>query len=63
MEDLAALQLPANSTVQALEQQFAAITQPARFFASARGTALATLASLQAALPDWLNAPAPPTAW
>lgn len=57
LEDLAALQLPANSTVQALEQQFAAITQPARFFARARasGTALATLASLQAALPDWLQ--------
>ncbi|WP_321847421.1 dermonecrotic toxin domain-containing protein [Pseudomonas paraveronii] len=55
LEDLAALQLPANTTVQALEQRFAAITQPARDFSSASGTALATLASIQAALPDWLQ--------
>ena len=55
LEDLAAIQLPAHTTVQALARQFAVATQPARVFARASVTALATLSAIQASLPDWLQ--------
>ena len=38
-----------------LFRSFAVATQPARVFASASVTALATLSAIQASLPDWLQ--------
>jgi|GEM_PF-320315 len=55
LDDLAAVQLPAESSVQDVEQLFAAITHPARFLPHCTLTPLATLSSIQAALPDRLQ--------
>ncbi|ONH44452.1 hypothetical protein BLL37_14055 [Pseudomonas azotoformans] len=51
LDDLAALQLPARTTVQALEELFALTTDPAQWLAQSSATPLATLASIQTALP------------
>lgn len=55
LDDLAAIQLPARSSVPALEQLFAATTNPANAFTGLPGPRLTTLSPLQAALPDWLQ--------
>lgn len=55
LDDLAALPLPMGSSVQELEQRFAAITHPARLLPQCTLTPLATLSSIQAALPDRLQ--------
>lgn len=55
LEDLAAIQLPARSSVEALEQLFARVTDPARLFTHASALPLSGLPRLQAALPDWLK--------
>lgn len=55
LDDLAAIQLPGTSTVQTLEQLFAEVTHPARLFKRSAPTPLATLAPIQAGLPDWLR--------
>ncbi|ASV39140.1 hypothetical protein CI807_24015 [Pseudomonas sp. NS1(2017)] len=55
LDDLAAIQLPARSTVQALEQRFAVITKPTQWLARSALTPLASLTSLQATLPARLQ--------
>ena len=55
LEDLAALQLPARSSVEALEQLFARVTDPAQLFTHASALPLSSLPRLQSALPDWLK--------
>ncbi len=53
LEDLAAVTLPARSTVAALEQRFAAITDPSLLFA---GQAVApSRPQIEAGLPQWLR--------
>ena len=54
LDDLATIELPARSTVTALEQLFATTVNPGRLFTAA-ATPLATLSSLQSALPVWLQ--------
>lgn len=55
LEALAAIELPAGSSVQALELRFAAATNPAQVFSPSTTTPLATLNSIRAALPAWLQ--------
>ncbi|MBK3507260.1 hypothetical protein [Pseudomonas sp. MF6747] len=55
LDTLAAIELPAGSSVQALELRFAAATNPAQVFSPSTTTPLATLNSIRAALPAWLQ--------
>ncbi|WP_426177927.1 hypothetical protein [Pseudomonas sp. TWRC1-2] len=55
LDTLAAIELPAGSSVQALELRFAGATNPAQVFSSSTTTPLATLNSIRAALPAWLQ--------
>lgn len=59
LEDLAAVPLPAATAVETLEQLFESITHPAALFTLAPLTAMAPLAPIQAALPDWLRNASP----
>ncbi|PMV21204.1 MULTISPECIES: dermonecrotic toxin domain-containing protein [unclassified Pseudomonas] len=56
LDDLATLQLPAQSTRQAVERLFAVTTDPAQWLAPSNATSPATVAAIQAALPDHLQA-------
>lgn len=57
LEDLAAVTLPARSTVAALEQRFAAITDPSLLFAGQ--TVVPNLPRIEAGLPQWLRQASP----
>ncbi|WP_455826825.1 hypothetical protein [Pseudomonas graminis] len=57
LEDLAAVQLPLHTSVGALEQRFAAITDPSLLFAA--HTALPAMPQVEAELPQWLKQAAP----
>lgn len=55
LDDLPAIQLPAGSTAQALEQLFAVTTDPAQWLVGAALAPLASLKSIQDALPTHLK--------
>ncbi len=57
LEDLAAVALPARSTVAALEQRYAAITDPSLLFAGQ--AVVPNLPRIEAGLPQWLRQASP----
>lgn len=59
LDDLAAISLPAHSSVEDLERLFAAVTDPARLLTALPGARAQPLSSLKAALPDWLQSASP----
>ena len=59
LEDLAALPMPAHLPLSELEQRYAALTDPANVFGHALPMPHATLSTVRAMLPDWLQQAAP----
>ncbi|AZF42439.1 hypothetical protein C4J87_2280 [Pseudomonas sp. R1-43-08] len=59
LEDLAAIQLPRASSIDAAQQLFESTTNPASWFARAPLTPIDSLSPIQAALPDWLRGASP----
>ncbi|MDQ0740033.1 hypothetical protein [Pseudomonas sp. W4I3] len=59
LDDLAAIRLPADISVSALEQLFAVVTDPARQLSALPGAYSQRQPSLKAALPDWLQNASP----
>lgn len=59
LEDLAAIQLPAGTSVSKVEGLFESITNPATLFTHSPLTPVNTLSPIQAALPEWLRAASP----
>ena len=55
LENLASLRLPAGTSVKALEQQFAAITDLASLFTDSPAIASHPAPAIEAALPGWLQ--------
>ncbi|MFC6300890.1 hypothetical protein GNF76_16060 [Pseudomonas sp. CCM 7893] len=59
LEDLAAIPLPAGTSIETVEQLFESITNPATLFTGSPRTPVDTLSPIQAALPDWLRNASP----
>lgn len=59
LEDLAALSLPAGTSVDDVQALFESLTNPANLFDASPVTAPQTLSPIQAALPGWLHDASP----